>query len=489
MKTTEDNHEITNEVLCIDGNGAVIDSIGEIEGYPYFVTAYSLEDGYFTVYYEHDYYLYNSNTHTTNLSEISEYVASRYTDVILSQNQQDGRIVAKIGGNYYLFDPEGKVDGRFDFGNYVPCYEDTDEANFYIYDNTILCKNKDGEGQSLYLAHLDTGEITELYYCGDGKYASSYEYENGYFLVNVFGGKSRVFTLVDKTGKEKFEPIEGHASHLSGDRIIASKSSQDDSGNLVTTTVLYDTDGNLITEVDWINCNAFFDGWARVSNNETVNYIDADGNLLFDSSYIAIPAASSSEKAEAPAEKATVDPEEAAALYKEFMSSSDADPYDRFSLIYVNDDDVPELYMKGRFMAANDLLCWIDNGEVKTQVMSYQGATYLERSGLIYNRTSRADNYDEMLYSFDGGECALILKGHATAVPGTYGTPNEQFTYTLLEKETTKDEYIDAFSQIFNFNAAKDPLEKAVEKGEMVSLLVGDGKRETYVCEKGGMEH
>lgn len=58
-----------------------------------------------------------------------------------------------------------------------------------------------------------------------------------------------------------------------------------------------------------------------------------------------------------------------------------------YALVYVDDDDIPELYVGGVFEAEGDRVCTIDSSGsvVECRLSRLGGAAYIERSGMFYN--------------------------------------------------------------------------------------------------------
>ena len=60
--------------------------------------------------------------------------------------------------------------------------------------------------------------------------------------------------------------------------------------------------------------------------------------------------------------------------------------YEDIYIAYIDDDDIPELYVRGKYHMAGAALCWIDDGEVKFQACA-QNFGFKEKSGKCYAYT------------------------------------------------------------------------------------------------------
>lgn len=69
-------------------------------------------------------------------------------------------------------------------------------------------------------------------------------------------------------------------------------------------------------------------------------------------------------------------------LYTDYVDSLN-EAYEDILIVYIDDDDIPELYILGKFHMAGAVLCWIDNGEVKSKTCG-QSFGYTEKSGKCY---------------------------------------------------------------------------------------------------------
>lgn len=298
QKKTDDNHQVTTELLCIDGNGKIENTIDGIDIKDNSsIGVWSMGEGIFYIRHYSDRmiepYLYNSNDHILSKVEIPDEWTKYPDNIVLSQNHQNESIVVsadqRIGLSYYLwygvFGLDGKIQKQINAKNYK-FSSDQDDQGLFIYDNCLLCYNKDESDHSVYLYHLDSENVTSLYECGDGKRASFYGYEDGSYLIDVSGGERQTFTLVDSSGKEKFESIEGSAIAISCDRIIARIRSLDSTGKTTIIRSIYDVKGNHIADIDpdfILNDDALFsDNLMPIMNDNEYNYIDIDGNLLFE---------------------------------------------------------------------------------------------------------------------------------------------------------------------------------------------------------------
>ena len=72
-------------------------------------------------------------------------------------------------------------------------------------------------------------------------------------------------------------------------------------------------------------------------------------------------------------------------LYKNYINSMN-EVYEDIYIAYIDDDDIPELYVRGKYHMAGAALCWINNGKVEFRACA-QNFGFSEKSGKCYAYT------------------------------------------------------------------------------------------------------
>lgn len=136
-----------------------------------------------------------------------------------------------------------------------------------------------------------------------------------------------------------------------------------------------------------------------------------------------------------------------------------------YSLIYLDSDDIPELFVSGGCEATGSRVCSYKNGKLMTvELRRLGGASYIPKSGLIYNFNGNSGYYTVCIYRLTSGGFNEIF--HALQydtyelIPDEDG--NEECVYTSKfylneepnEIEVTEDEFFNAQNKIFNFNSS-----------------------------------
>lgn len=124
-----------------------------------------------------------------------------------------------------------------------------------------------------------------------------------------------------------------------------------------------------------------------------------------------------------PATKPTQENVDWIALYKEYLheqieedrsEDEDGDVYAHFSLIYLDNDEIPELVISGGYYhAASATLAVIYNGELRTfpDLGSYGGFQYKERQGLIVSGYDGSGVSSRAVYRLEQGELKVVWSG------------------------------------------------------------------------------
>lgn len=127
---------------------------------------------------------------------------------------------------------------------------------------------------------------------------------------------------------------------------------------------------------------------------------------------------------EAPTEAPTQAPteksgdEEFVTLYKEYLNNTDF-PYTEFCLLYLNNDDIPEMLMieGSKYQRRSDIhtarLCWIENGAVRdsgdTISSMHAYMYYIERGGLLRISGGSGRASGTYIYEFDGSNFSTAI--------------------------------------------------------------------------------
>ena len=137
-----------------------------------------------------------------------------------------------------------------------------------------------------------------------------------------------------------------------------------------------------------------------------------------------------------------------------------ADPYewDGFTLIYLDDDDVPELVKAGSSEARGNVLVAYTEDGVKENQLNRLFFSYIERGNQLCNSEGLMDYYYDLVFYLQDGELVLTDQGYY----GAEDNSNVQFDkngepiyqYEWNGKKVTKDEYAKELNAVYDQSKA-----------------------------------
>ena len=148
-----------------------------------------------------------------------------------------------------------------------------------------------------------------------------------------------------------------------------------------------------------------------------------------------------------------------------------------YALVYIDNDDIPELYALGICEADGDTVCTFRNGRVVEERLERRfGGKYVERSGILVNQNGHMGRYYDNVYQLDQNGFSQILdavytKRYVELENGDFDTISEYF---IDGKTVSKDEYYDAVNQAVDLSKAVEFYENAVPYAEIKQQIAGD---------------
>lgn len=123
-----------------------------------------------------------------------------------------------------------------------------------------------------------------------------------------------------------------------------------------------------------------------------------------------------------------------------------------FSLIYIDEDEIPELVVYGCCEADGTTICCYYNGEVHEKHLSRFGYTYIEKENLICNGAGHMDVYYDHVYKIEDGEFVEVGMGDygGNRYIGTY--------YKWNDVSVSEEEYYRQLNAVYDDSKAIEPL-------------------------------
>ena len=159
--------------------------------------------------------------------------------------------------------------------------------------------------------------------------------------------------------------------------------------------------------------------------------------------------------------------------YLDFLKAN-KDFYRLFDLVFIDNDDIPELYLKGLTEAGGDMVCSFKNGIlIQQQLKRTGGGKYIERSGDLINQNGNMGYYYTDVYKLSDNGFAEIL--NALSIEKVEHKGGEEYDlvydYFVEDAPVSEAEYNNALNSAFDFSRAVRLDENAVSYDDIVLEL------------------
>ena len=149
-------------------------------------------------------------------------------------------------------------------------------------------------------------------------------------------------------------------------------------------------------------------------------------------------------------------------LYLELLNEIISSEYWRrtahVSLIYIDDDNIPELVVDGPSNADGSQVYTVSYGELIYIHGSVGGIFFIERQNIFLRSGGRGGHYHDTLYTIDDGEFVVLHEGHFT----------DMGSFIWDGENVTCEGYSDRLSEAFNQSEASSSWEQAISLEEMI---------------------
>ena len=164
-----------------------------------------------------------------------------------------------------------------------------------------------------------------------------------------------------------------------------------------------------------------------------------------------------------PSDKAEQDSPDKSAWRAAYLEILEANKHCRsFALVYVDDNDVPELYIMGISEAEGDRIFSYLDGEVTTlQLGRTGGGKYIERGGMIANENGNMGRYYTDVFELAWYGFSRTLHG-ATIVRYNFETGKDEYSYSIMDEDVSEETFYALVHAEFNFSRAVKFTDSAV---------------------------
>ena len=146
-----------------------------------------------------------------------------------------------------------------------------------------------------------------------------------------------------------------------------------------------------------------------------------------------------------------------------------------YNLVYVDNDNIPELYIGGFYEEDGDTIISYKNGNIVSLHFDNCGSgRYIEKKGLLYNDHGIMSYFYTRyicIYKLDSKGFSNILDSY---IEQSYNSvTNKKYEYFYInEKEVTMEEYEKALNNAFNISKSKELAEKRFSFNEIKQKIL-----------------
>lgn len=149
-----------------------------------------------------------------------------------------------------------------------------------------------------------------------------------------------------------------------------------------------------------------------------------------------------------------------------------------YTLIYLDDDEIPELVEIGNCEAVGCRIIHYSDGAAYEMQLSRLHFTYIEKTGLLCNSDGNMDYYYDVVYSLEGGMLAPIAVGQWGWLDNErYGTFDESenplYVYEWNGVRMEKEDYEKQMNQVYDTSKMQEGYvwDEWYSEDEMIDLL------------------
>lgn len=191
------------------------------------------------------------------------------------------------------------------------------------------------------------------------------------------------------------------------------------------------------------------------------------------------PETSTPEAARTPQPTLAPDPDTWQGAYVEFMEGPELDDlfggyYLTYSLIYVDQDDIPELVIDSGGEAGGCVILTWHNGKLDWMQTDRLEFTYLERQNLLCNSSGNMGHYYDLVYTIQDDCWVLVADGRVWETYYDEITADLDFAFSWNGVEVSEEEYNRQLTSIFDGKQSIEPTQYYIQPDMRSLLLAGE---------------
>ncbi len=138
--------------------------------------------------------------------------------------------------------------------------------------------------------------------------------------------------------------------------------------------------------------------------------------------------------------------------------------WDRYRLIYVDEDNIPELVAIGKYEVQGCKICNYWDGKVFETQLTRLYFSYIEKENLLCNSEGRMDYYYDLVFSIVDGKMNRIAAGYWGAQDNSNIQLDEEgypiYQYQWNDVEMSEKEYNENLNDVYDKSKASDGYNK-----------------------------
>ena len=123
-----------------------------------------------------------------------------------------------------------------------------------------------------------------------------------------------------------------------------------------------------------------------------------------------------------------------------------------YALVYIDGDEIPELYLSGKDEALGDSICAYRNGVVEQPLHRIGGGWYIEKSGTVFNQNGHMGQ--KHTHVFELVEEGFVLTFEALSSERINDEHVHYFGFFIGDKPVTESEYNSSLDTAVDFENA-----------------------------------
>lgn len=173
------------------------------------------------------------------------------------------------------------------------------------------------------------------------------------------------------------------------------------------------------------------------------------------------------------------DPDTWQGAYVEFMEGPELDDlfggyYLTYSLIYVDEDDIPELVIDSGGEAGGCVILTWHNGKLDWMQTARLEFTYLERQNLLCNGSGNAGYYYDLVYTIQNDCWTLVAEGSFKEINWDEKTSSFDYAFSWNGVEVSEEEYYRQLTSVFDGKQSVEPTQYYIQPDMRSLLLAGE---------------